>query len=213
MTKNRDNYLTNESSGKPDNHLLNSDDIIHRRPDFSYRIFSPAQVAHLSRWEQAKAYGRMAISDPELNDYYSIKAQSKKGLGAWHLAIHDYFRLPSIHSIRLCDYTGRHGDSLEIFVFNHLKIREVRVAIISKEDKTVEEGPAAEVDTGLRWIYQVVHDFLPVPGTRISIRAVSLPGHVSDKEFIFTGKIPIEVDFRDSSAQGACGKRKMKSRL
>lgn len=76
MARSRENMITGTYSGVVGPVVLTKDGNMRKRPDFSGRKLSPKQMDHLSRMEEAKRYGRMAVSDPEMNSWYASLAKT-----------------------------------------------------------------------------------------------------------------------------------------
>ena len=164
MAKRTDNIVTRGHTGRFGEFVFTCNDIVRTRPDFSKRVFSPAQVAHFSRWEQAKAYGRMAIRDPELNSYYGRKAERQKGLGAWHLAIKNYFELPGIRSIYIGTIWNYEHAVLQISSSGIYKLRELKITFSKPDGSILEEGPADLPKEDLYWYYPLQNEVLAAQG-------------------------------------------------
>ena len=98
MARNRGNVLTKTYSGKTGNILLQKNGVMRTIPDMSKRILSDKQKAHLTRFEQAKAYARQVLSDPVQSARYgemlaALKKRSgNQNIGIYQLAIRDYMR-------------------------------------------------------------------------------------------------------------------------
>ena len=200
-------------SGKVGNLVITREGHMRSRPDTSKRVWSPAQLAHLGKWDQAKAYGRMVIRDQVLNSYYGQKALKLKGKGAWHLAIEDYFQHPDLYAVNFNDYNGRKGDCLKISEVNKYKLKEIMVTITNVMGEIIEKGFAFESEKRESWTYPIQQDYHPAPGTIIVVKAVSLPGHVEEKQIVIADTLPMEFLFSQDTNQQSNKKRRMKSQL
>jgi len=76
------------------------------RPDITNRIWSENQVLHLSRFQCAKEYGRMAVADAAMSAFYQenlsrFKRNRRAFIGVYQLAIMDFMNPPVIRNVRL----------------------------------------------------------------------------------------------------------------
>lgn len=180
MARNRENCITRSSSGKLGQLVFTSDDTIRSRPDTSKRVWSPRQLEQQQKMARAKEYGRMAISDPELNSFYAEKAAHKHGLGAWHLAISDYCHPPEILSANFPGFTGKQGDVVLIEVKDAYKVTEVAVSF-ADTCGLQECDLSQEVNFRYCWKYTLKSDIECVPGMSVTLQAKDLPGNITSK--------------------------------
>jgi len=215
MAKRTDNIITRGHTGRFGEFVFTSNDIIRTRPDFSKRVFSPAQVAHLTQWEQAKAFGRMAIRDPGLNSYYGRKAEKQKGLGAWHMAIKNYFELPGIRSIYIGTRWNYPGVTLQITSNGIFKLRELKITFSKPDGSILEEGPANLPEGEKYWYYPMQNEISAARGNQITFRGCSLPGHTIEKVFTICERIPFQsiIDGYSNHRVGKNGKQKSQLRI
>jgi hypothetical protein len=98
MARNINNVITRNISGKLGQIVFLKNGVIRSRPDMSKRVLSEKQKAHLARFEQAKAYARAALADPELSKKYVAeltewkKRHGNSSIGIWQLAIRDFMK-------------------------------------------------------------------------------------------------------------------------
>ena len=178
MAHTRANPITKHYSGIFDKAVMTSDGTLRSRPDVSNRVWSPKQRAHLERVERAKEFGRMAISDPVLNEYYARKAEGIKGLGAWHLAVSDFYNMPVIQSVDFSDFTNLPEIRQIRVSVNKWDMKEMRISIVSRAGELLEEGIAGwSVSTG-QWHFRLKSD-KPVPGLTFIITGTDIPGNVT----------------------------------
>jgi hypothetical protein len=212
MANNRNNVITHGSSGKMGNAVFTLDGKMRSKPDISKRVWSPSQKEHLGLFERAKEYARMAISDPELNDYYAAKAKRKHGLGAWHLAIKDFCSPPRILAAEFRRFTGKSGDELYITANDDFEIAGVSVAVFSQEGILLEEGNASECEFRINWLYRLKSDINLVRGLNVTISAKDLPGNMASATLIWPFECDREILISDESLPGSA-KKKLKSQL
>ena len=185
MARTRTNALTKYYSGIFNNAVMTSDGTLRSRPDVSGRVWSPKQRAHLERVERAKEFGRMAISDPVLNEYYACKAERIKGLGAWHMAVSDFYKMPVIESVEFSDFPELFGSRQIRCSVNKWDMKEVRISIVSLAGEPMEEGVAEwSLSTGC-WHYSLKSDDKPVPGLTFIITGIDIPGNVTSVTLVY----------------------------
>jgi hypothetical protein len=180
MARRKNNAITNGHSGKVGNMVFTSDNNVRKTPDNSKRVLSPKQKKHLSKFQMDKEYGRMAIRDPELNSYYAEKARKRKGKGAWHMAIKDYFQLPAISEIDFNGFRGLAGDIIAIQADGMFKLRAVEVNIKTAEGDLLETGFGGDHRMNIGKLYILQHD-LPSGEVYLTVRAFNLPGHFIER--------------------------------
>lgn len=214
MAKRTDNIITSGHTGRFGKFVFTSNDIVRSRPDFSKRVFSPAQIAHFTQWEQAIAFGRRAIRDPGLNDYYAKKAEQKKGLGAWHLAIKNYFEMPGIYSVHMGTRWNHDRVELEILSRGIYKLKELKITFSKPDGSILEEGPADLPDDDLFWYYPLQNEASATMGNLITFSGCSLPGHIFRNTMTIRNDFPFEaIVENDKISQTAKKNRKLKSQL
>jgi hypothetical protein len=212
MANNRNNVITHGSSGKMGNAVFTADGKMRSKPDISKRVWSPSQKEHLSLFEKAKEYARMAISDPELNDFYAAKAKRKHGLGAWHLAIKDFCNPPEILAAEFRGFTGKSGDELYITAIDDFEIAGVSVAFFSSGGIILQEGTADICEFSIKWMYTLKSDIQLVQGLSITISAKDLPGNITSVELAWPFECGKEIRFTPASPP-ASSKIRQKSQL
>jgi hypothetical protein len=212
MARTRTNALTKYYSGLFDNAVMTSDGTLRSRPDVSKRVWSPKQKAHLERLERAKEFGRMAISDPLLNEYYARKAINKRGLGAWHIAVGDCYKLPVITKVDFTDFINAHGSNQIRFEMNKWDMKEVRVSIVSAGDGPPEEGIAEAMYNPGIWQYKMRSHHQPAPGLAVAVRAEDIPGNVTGMTIVYPFDCTRVIDVGCDTLNISKGKRK-KSQL
>ena len=212
MARTRGNAITNGTSGKFGNVVFTADGKMRSRPDTSNRVWSPLQRAHLERVERAKEYARMAISDPELNDFYAQKAARKHGLGAWHMAISHFMHDPVIYSANFMDFHGSPGDLIRVEAIDRFEVAEVMMSFISPEGIILEEVIGTRPGHRSCWVCEINSDIELVPGLQFFFRARNLPGNTGSATLMWPFDLSVPVLFSPAGNQGSRRKRE-KSQL
>jgi len=212
MARTRTNAITKDYSGIFDNALMTSDGTLRSRPDVSKRVWSPKQKAHLERVERAKEFGRMAISDPVLNEHYARMAENKHGLGAWHVAISDCYKLPVIETVDLRDFMKLHEIRQISCSVNKTDLKEVRIYLFSPVGELLEEGPAKQLFSSGDWHYELIKHIEPVHGLTVTIRAEDIPGNMTNVTVVYPFDCLKPLQFGTDPIVASKGKRK-KSQL
>jgi hypothetical protein len=74
-------------------------------------------------------------------------------------------------------YCGRPGDIFVIQAKDDFKVVTVKVQIYGSSGELVEEGAAFENGDGLNWVYVAKKANADVPGSKIIVTAIDLPGN------------------------------------
>lgn len=131
-------------------------------------------------FERFSAYAQEAITDPVTRLLYEKGA--KRGQTAFNAAFRDAAIPPKILEIdKGLSYKGVVGDVITLLVKNVVRVRSVKVTILSAAGTELEQGDAVP-GTGNYWKYTVTTANPALPGTRILITATDLPGNVTDAE-------------------------------
>jgi len=179
MARNISNIITKGQSGKIGNLVLTSDGHLRSRPDVSRRTWSAKQIHHLTKVEAAKNYARAVLRDPEKSAFYSPKAEKKKGLGIWHLAISDYYHSPEIHRISFPGFTGKTGDKILVEASDNFKVCSVNISIILQNGLALEQGFAGEGTNSFVWVYALKNSLIPADGLEVRVVVMDLPGNIT----------------------------------
>lgn len=214
MGKSRANLILRGTSGRLGNLVSTIDGILRRRPDPAKKRWSPLQREHLARFQEAKAYARMAISDPELNDFYARRAARKKGLGAWHLAISDFLSMPRITEADLTGFHGRRGSRVSFRWFVRCGyIVSADVSIFGSDGRCIEEGKAVEEPVQMRWAYTLADDLPAAESVVLVLRVRDLPGHAGMQKLEWPATGSRVVDFEaDAPARRVRKKSQLRPR-
>lgn len=114
---------------------------VSRKPDFSERVCSQAQIDQQNRIKLASAYAKQAKTHP----VYVERAQQKKKT-AFNLAMADWFRPPVIHGLE------RRQGRIRVQASDDMQVSKVEVRILDGEGNVLEQGQAAQIDP-LTWEY------------------------------------------------------------
>lgn len=141
--------------------------IISRKPDFSNRQFSEAQLNVQSRTKQAAAYAKVAA---KVNPVYAHKAKGTSK-NAYNLAVRDWHRPPVIHTVNI-DHEGK----IRVSACDDVMVTRVTISVLDEAGQCLEQGEA-ELVMGVWWDYQTAHR------GQIRVEASDLAGNVTRQEF------------------------------
>jgi plastocyanin len=168
------------------------------------------QKEHLNRIEEAKEYARRAISDPVLNDFYAAKAARKKGIGAWHMAIKDFYYPPKILDADFRDFTGRCGDTVRFTAHDKFKVVSTRVIFATAAGIVLEEGDGDE--SYVFRTYVLKKDIELMPGDTVTFHATDLPGNLASVELTWPFNCREVIKF-ENKVQGRTKRTKSQLRI
>jgi hypothetical protein len=189
MAHSRHNVITRTYSGKIGKVCLQQDGVIRSLPEKSPKNWSKKQVEHLTRFEQAKEYGRRAVADPMLSEHYAAFRKrwrrKLKNTGVYQLAIRDFMHTPEIHEASF-EQTGENaGGLIRITAMDKFRISRVGVSLLSPGGVLLEEGMASSGTEHVFFKYVILDPALMKPGTTCMVRAWDIPGNVTEKKFSF----------------------------
>jgi hypothetical protein len=189
MARNVGNVIIVNQTGKIGNLCMQRNGIIRKRPDVSKRNWSPGQLAHLKRIEDAKAYARRVKDDVALSEPYLcvLKKWKKKlgpNIGVYQLAIRDFMRPPTISEIRSGHDPVSNADMLSFSVWDDFHVESVSVALLNPGGAIIEEGPATN-SPGFGYRYHPKHILMPDYGYQVKVTVTDRPGNQVTK--IFSG--------------------------
>jgi hypothetical protein len=140
--------------------------IISKKPDFSNRQFSEAQLEVQSGMRAAAAYAKVAS---RVNPIYAEKAEGTSK-NAYNLAVGDWLKGPVIRRI---EWDEGH---IRVIADDNVMVTRVTVTILSDEGKRLEQ---AEATTNQRvwWDYQATHRGL------VRVEAWDFASNVTRQEF------------------------------
>ena len=168
MAKVRDNPITEGLSGKLGRRLFfrklrNGTTLLCRVPDFSHRVFSPGQLTHQSRFQQAAAYARVAAKTIPL---YAELAQQRLQ-PAYNIALSDWFHAPVIHQVQ------QNNGSIHVEASDNVMVAKVVVTVLDAQGTVLEQAEAIRGE-GNWW------EYVPkMTGSTITAEAHDLAGNVT----------------------------------
>jgi len=214
MARTRTNAITAGYSGIFDNAVMTIDRKLRSKPDVSKRVWSPKQKAHLERVERAKEFGRMAISDPVLNEHYARIAENKHGLGAWHIAISDCYNLPVIQMADFRNILSLHGSRQISCSVNKSDLKEVKIYLFSPMGELLEEGTANQLYSADDWHCELIAHIEPVHGLTVTLRAMDIPGNVASVTVVYPFDCLKPIQFgTDPIVASKCKRKKSQLRI
>jgi hypothetical protein len=140
--------------------------IISRKPNFSNRQFSEAQLKVQSRTRQAAAYAKVAAKE---NPIYAQKAKGT-AMNAYNVAVRDWRRPPVIRGMDIDD------DKIRVSAYDDVMVTRVRISVLDEAGQCLEQGEA-ELVMDVWWDYQTAHK------GQVRVEAWDLAGNVTRQEF------------------------------
>jgi hypothetical protein len=149
MAKVKVNPITEGLSGKLGKRLFfrrmrNGATLLCTVPDFSNRVFSPEQLTHQSRFQQAAAYARVAA---KTHPIYADLAQ-RRLQPAYNIALSDWFHPPVIHAVQ------RQAGRIRVNATDNVQVAKVLITILDEQGQTLEQGEAASVTNDSWWEFE-----------------------------------------------------------
>jgi len=141
--------------------------ILLSRPDFSKREFSPEQLTHQSRFQQAVAYARQAS---KTNPVYAERARGTPQ-NAYNLALSDWFNPPVIHEV------SRQGRRIRVHATDNVQVARVLITILDEQGQALEQGEATCVHDHW-WEFETT---APNEG-KVAVEAFDLAGNCTKHE-------------------------------
>ena len=141
--------------------------IISKKPDFSNRQFSEAQLEQQSRMKQAVAYAKTAYKE---NPIYAKMAKGT-AKNAYNIALGDWRNPPVIRSMDLWL-----DGIIRVCATDDVQVTKVVITVLDPEGKSLEQGEA-ELVLGVWWDYRAANR------GRIRVEAWDLAGNMVRREF------------------------------
>src|SRR5215212_4163015 len=112
-----------------------------------------AMIAHREHFKEASVYGKRAMANPALCEFYKPIAE-ERGITIYTLAVADFLNEPEIKPLDLSDYKGQVGDKIVIRATDDLGLADINVTLTKTDGTAIEQGKPVEdgVHTGY-WIY------------------------------------------------------------
>ena len=159
-------------------------EFVCRRPDFSHRVLTPAQMKVNKRFSRACDYAEKVMADPRARAPYEMAANEKKK-SLRHVIIADFLNSFLINEIDLRGYLRQAGNTIAIRVDDYFKVVGVHVAI-SAPDQVVEFGEALRSATDPRWWIYTASTTVPTGRlVQVAVTARDRPGNRTTRTEIF----------------------------
>ena len=156
--------------------------IIARKPDFSDRQLSEAQVAVQERFRQAALYGKMVMADPDTKQLYDAAAKAK-GQPVFSLTIADFFNAPSVAEVDMANYSGKVGDPIVVKARDDFQVAGVTVNLADADGTVLESGEAVQTPANSgRWLYTATAAIATGTQVRVLVTATDRPGGTGSSE-------------------------------
>lgn len=145
--------------------------IVGRKP-VSTKPPTEIQIAHRQHFKEAVAFGKRAMGDPALREFYEPIAAQRQ-ISVYALAVADYLNEPSFKPLDLSNYKGRVGDTITIRAIDDIGLADVEVTLNANDGTQIEKGKA--VEDGIRSGYWTYTATAPVAlGADIFIKVVGV---------------------------------------
>ncbi len=125
-------------------------------------------------------YARVALKDPEQQEYYASKATKEKS--AFNLAIADFLRKPCIDLIDASSYRGEIGDKILMIASGNAKIMAARISILDAGGIVLESGLCVQDAVTTNWVYTASTSQVQVTGLSVLAMVTDRPGHAAAQE-------------------------------
>lgn len=178
MAQSKNNIITHGLSGMVGDQLVfrqhDGKTIVSRAPRRSDRPHTPAQQAHLSRFQQAVAYGKSVMADPFLKEFYT---GAGTGQNAFNNAVSDFYHAPEIEDVDPSGYTGTIGSVIKVRATDDFAVTAVTVRIEAADGTLLEEGPAVPVPGTTTYRYTATRNNTTTAGGSIVVTASDRAGN------------------------------------
>jgi hypothetical protein len=149
---------------------------IVRKPPVRRAPFRDGELKMQGKMIDADIYAKTILVDPVIRVAYLKKA--KKGTGAYHVAVSDYFKAPVIRSIDI----DRQAGIISALVSDNFRVERVHVKVIDANGNLIEEGAAVMQADEESWVYVTTVAGADAMGNKVCVEARDLPGNVVVKE-------------------------------
>ena len=140
----KDHYARHRKDGRT---------IISRKPDFSNRHFSEAQLTVQSGMKAASAYAKVASRENPIYAELAKKKAKKKVRNAYNVAVGDWFNAPVIERI---EWDNGH---IRVLASDDVMVTKVTVTILGEAGQRLEQAEA-RLNLGIWWEYQAANSGL-----------------------------------------------------
>ena len=189
MYRNREIIITFGKKRKSSGLSFLQDGVVRKPPARTRRSWSDRQVNHLTRVEQAKEYGRLAMADAEKRAYYLSllpkwkKRRRIKNAGVYQIAICDFYHPPVIEEVELIAHSNNQEFSISVIALDNFRVEGVWVSFLNHDGTMAEEGEASNRDYGYKYEYLLHDPTLIRTDVIVVIRARDVPGNLSEKKY------------------------------
>jgi hypothetical protein len=117
--------------------------VVSRKADMSILVPSEGQLAHREKFRQAAAYGRSALGNETLREFYA-EAAERQDKPIFALTVADFMNPPVIGQVDLSPYNGQTGDLILLTATDDFGVENVYVMITNGQGNAVESGEAVQ---------------------------------------------------------------------
>ena len=140
------------------------------------RVPTPKQLEVIQKFKTSVAYAAGAIKDPVTKEVYSSRAGRNQS--AYNVAFRDAFTAPEVTGIIAQGYRGAPGDIIVAQAIDDFEVKSIRVSIHNAANELIEEGDAVmNIGFDRNWTYTATQPNANVPGSKITVTAMDLPGN------------------------------------
>jgi hypothetical protein len=157
----------------------------------SKRLRSVKQSNHLSKFEQAKEYGRKVVADPTRTAFYAVfKKRWKrkfKHVGIYQLAIMDFMSAPSIHEIRVDSNITGGITSILVRAYDKFNVSGVGLSLIAPDGQVLESCETLPMNISGNYVCEITRASSVMPGVICQVCVRDIPGNITEKEYRLFG--------------------------
>ena len=108
---------------------------------------TPAQVEVQGRFTDASNYAKRVMMNSETRSLYEVRAR-KEATSVYQVAMSDYLKAPSIHSVQLYKRINASGHEIRILADDDFRVASVSVQIRNPHGVVIEQGEASPAYKG-----------------------------------------------------------------
>ncbi len=163
---------------------VNNRVVVVNRPKRKLGPPSDKQEVVQQKFLQAASYAKGQTADAVSRAEYATGITAKKP-SAFVVAVSDYLNAPRVNLIKTRDYDGTVGSVIVIDATDDFKVIRVKVIILGRNGKMLEEGDAVQdAKKSHIWKYTATVANLSVAGSKISATAFDTPENETTLEVV-----------------------------
>ena len=136
---------------------INGKTVICKAPPKRGKNVPDTQKKQMSRFQQAVAYARKMISEPNTRALYAAKTEPGKRV--FNRALADFMKPPVVHEIDTFRCSGRAGDEITVKATDDFLVTGVKVSLYGPDRALIEQGECTPGDVESVWVYSLHASF------------------------------------------------------